>query len=220
MCSNVWSVNTPVAAAHKPRRKPQTYSTPIKFNTPSFLYLLHPYHTYVTNFTGNPAIASYMCICILSICCVSSLSYRYLPHISTWPQATAIMWELRITSLNCSRRPKKILNTTTARERLPEDRAHIITSTHCLGAGKRAGISDTMASTTHFHCCELPGVNIAVDWQLLATNALHKLPIAYGTVSQNLAPIVASATHVPLQLLLDTPSPLSFRGSVTAQDLT
>ena len=30
-------------------------------------------------------------ICILSICCVSFISYKYLLHISTWLQATAIM---------------------------------------------------------------------------------------------------------------------------------
>ena len=51
----------------------------------------------VTNFISNSAIASYMHICILSICYVSSLSYRCMLHISTWLQATAITKELPIT---------------------------------------------------------------------------------------------------------------------------
>ena len=85
-----------------------------------------PNHSYVTNFTNNQTIASYMCICILSVCCVSSLSYRCLPHISNWPQAAR---NCPLQDVYCSHMPEKILSPATTRERPPPERAHIISST-------------------------------------------------------------------------------------------
>ena len=38
-------------------------------------------------------LCTYMCTCVVRICCASSFSYRYMQHISTWLQANAFATE-------------------------------------------------------------------------------------------------------------------------------
>ena len=96
----------------------------------------------------------------------------------------------------CSHIPERILHPATTRDR-PPGRAHIITSTS-LDAGKRAGISTTMSSTT-------PNAG--------GSQSLHKLLIAYRTVSHESASALhmlsiayRTASHKPLKIRYGTAS--------------
>ena len=78
-------------------------------------------------------------------CCTSQFGHKQLPSCRNCP----------LQDVYCSHRPVKILNRATTRER-PHQRELISLHPHCLDARKRAGISATMASTTHSHCWGLP----------------------------------------------------------------